>query len=190
MKPKPRKCKGCGKHYTPHPAQNSLNNWCSPPCGHKIAMAGIAKERKKRGVAQRRDDRIKKIALKTRGECAKEAQTAFNRYIRVRDHGKPCISCGADNPAHAGHYRSIGGHAQLRFNLLNCHAQCVRCNMHLSGNLIEYRKGLIERIGVNNVESLENHNAVRKFDIECFKLVKRIFTKKTKMLTARRPQEY
>ena len=43
------------------------------------------------------------------------------------------------------------------FNPVNCHKQCnTFCNKHLSGNLLEYRKGLIERYGITYVEKLES----------------------------------
>jgi len=37
-----------------------------------------------------------------------------------------------------------------------CHKSCKKCNVFLSGNLLEYRKGLIERYGVAYVEKLES----------------------------------
>jgi hypothetical protein len=66
----------------------------------------------------------------------------------------------------------------LAFNMHNCHSQCVHCNRHLSGNVVEYRKGLIDRIGLDKVEALENDNEVRRFDIDYYKRVKSIFSRK------------
>lgn len=37
---------------------------------------------------------MRKKALLTRGDYIKKAQTAFNAFIRERDEGKPCPSCG------------------------------------------------------------------------------------------------
>jgi hypothetical protein len=101
----------------------------------------------------------------------KKAQTAFNGFIRARDSGKPCISCGrplSDQPNtyDAGHYRSVGSAPHMRFVEDNAHGQCKKCNMYMSGNHTEYRKGLIERIGVRSVELIEADNTLRKYTRE------------------------
>jgi len=83
-----------------------------------------------------------------------KAQKAFNARIRERDKDKGCISCGG-KVEQAGHYLSAGHHGVHRFNEKNVHGQCVRCNMYLSGNLINYRIGLVKRIGLQQVEILE-----------------------------------
>ena len=58
---------------------------------------------------------------------------------------------------------------------MNCHSQCVKCNRYLSGNVVEYRKGLIEKIGADRVLQLENDNSQLKFTIEYLKRVKKLF---------------
>jgi hypothetical protein len=84
----------------------------------------------------------------------KKAQDIFNNYIRLRDEGKGCISCG--NPIeHAGHYYSAGHHPALCFNEVNTNGQCIRCNRYLSGNLINYRIGLVKKYGEQKVLLLE-----------------------------------
>jgi hypothetical protein len=83
----------------------------------------------------------------------KKAQTIFNTWIRKRDQDKGCISCGGP-VQEAGHYYSAGHHGGLRFNEMNVHGQCTRCNCFLHGNLINYRASLISRIGQQNVDLL------------------------------------
>jgi hypothetical protein len=61
----------------------------------------------------------------------------------------------AINKYDAGHYYSASGTPQLLFNEFNCNGQCVFCNQHKSGNLIEYRKGLINRYGIDSLLDLE-----------------------------------
>ena len=85
----------------------------------------------------------------------KKCQFYFNKYIRQRDEGKQCISCDSYNTAHASHFYSAGHYSTLRFNELNCHASCVRCNKFLHGNLLEYRQRLPERIGLDKFNNLE-----------------------------------
>lgn len=85
----------------------------------------------------------------------KKTQDTFNRFIRERDKDKGCISCGG-SVDHAGHYLSAGHHGHLRFNEMNVHGQCLRCNNFLHGNLINYRQGLVKRIGEDKVLLLES----------------------------------
>lgn len=84
-----------------------------------------------------------------------KAQKVFNAWIRERDKDKPCISCGKGRVENAGHYLSQGHHSALRFDEKNTNGQCIRCNLYLSGNLINYRRGLVERIGEAAVVGLE-----------------------------------
>lgn len=69
----------------------------------------------------------------------------------------------------AGHYRSRGSASHLRFNLLNIHKQCVKCNRFNSGNAVDYRIRLIKRIGEDNVIRLENNNNPESFLLNTFK---------------------
>jgi len=80
----------------------------------------------------------------------------------------------------AGHYRSRGAAPHLRFNVFNCHAQSVKDNRHLSGNIVEYRMRLIERIGLERVERLEQDHSYRKYTAEYLKRVKIIFSKRAR----------
>ena len=84
-----------------------------------------------------------------------KAQVKFNKFIRERDKGQPCISCGSYNTATASHFYSAGHYGQLRFNEDNVHLSCVKCNYFLSGNLIEYGIRLEKKIGKERVEKLE-----------------------------------
>lgn len=93
----------------------------------------------------------------------KKAQTTFNQFVRNRDRHLGCISCN-NGVEHAGHYFSQGHYSALRFDELNVNGQCVKCNMFLSGNLIWYRKGLVDRYGSSVVEELERRaNDVRTY---------------------------
>lgn len=88
-------------------------------------------------------------------ELRSRAGIVFRKWIKKRDEGQRCISCGAPHPYHAGHYYSAGHYPELEFNENNVHLQCVKCNCHLHGNLIEYRKGLIKKIGQSEVSKLD-----------------------------------
>lgn len=156
--------------------------------GKKNAPKAKAKQEK----AVRMDLRERKKALKTIPELTREAQTAVNAYIRARDANKPCISCQVKTlhklggTMDAGHYRSRGSAAHLRFNVLNIHSQCVTCNRWQSGNVVDYRINLIKRIGLEAVERLESDNSTRKFDRDYLIRIKKIFQRRANWYKKRR----
>jgi hypothetical protein len=119
--------------------------------------------------------------LKTTQDWLKEAQTIFNKFIRLRDNGLPCISCGQkiNGVKHASHYLSSGGHSAVRFHEDNVWVSCYKCNVMLSGNQIQYRRSLIKKIGVERVEWLEeNGSKVKKWTIDELKeIIKKYKTK-------------
>lgn len=158
-----KKCRFCQR---PFDAKfSSTQTVCSPGCGIALAQTTEAKKREK---AYDKVTKERKEKLKTRGDYLKECQIAFNAFIRLRDKDEPCISCGNKNPVkqNAGHYRSVGSCIELRFCELNCFLQCEHCNSFLSGNLINYRKNLILRIGESKVEWLEGNHEMPKLTIE------------------------
>jgi hypothetical protein len=159
---------------------------CSPACALLVAV-------EKREKAERKDIAVRKQAIKTRSDWLKEAQIAFNAYIRARDGGRGCICCGKPLRAHdslnghnvdAGHYRSVGSAPHLRFDENNCHAQLVNCNRYGSGRAVDYRIGLIQRIGLVKVEALEADQEPCKWTIEELKAIKALYKEKLKALKA------
>lgn len=136
---------------------------------------------------------MRKEKLKTARKYLQEAQASINRYIRARDVGKSCGSCDSllvrqslGGGFDCGHYRSRGAASHLRFNLLNMWGQCKQCNQYLGGNYSEYRKKLVERIGLERVEQLENDNEPRKFTIDYLKKIKKIFNRRARFYEKRR----
>jgi hypothetical protein len=82
----------------------------------------------------------------------------FNPWIRERDKDDPCISCGKYHPAYdAGHYVPQGSCSFLRFHPWNVNKEGKGCNSFDKFHLIGYRKNLIEKIGLENVEWLEEN---------------------------------
>jgi hypothetical protein len=85
----------------------------------------------------------------------------------------PCISSGRPlaldsigGGYDAGHYRSTGSAPHLRFNEENVHGQSKHDNRYLSGNAVDYRIGLIKRIGLDKVEFLESNQAFKKWTVD------------------------
>lgn len=141
----------------------------------------------------------KKLAvekLKTRSDYVKEAQVAFNAYVRERDNGRQCISCetylnqtGALGGSYdCGHYRSVGSAPHLRFDLHNAHGQCKKCNKYKSGNVAEYRIKLLRKIGGARLEALECDQMPRKYTTPDLQKIKTIFTTKLKRLKSKNGQ--
>lgn len=158
-------------------------------CGFSHASKyGIEKSQAKRKKEANRKARSAKETLLTARDWTKKAQSSVNAYIRLRDEGNPCISCGsrpknkAGGTIDAGHYRSRGAAGHLRFNLFNIHSQCVKCNRYNSGNAVDYRIRLIEKIGVERVERLECDNNIRTFTLCYLMRVHKLFLKRTRHL--------
>jgi hypothetical protein len=125
-----------------------------------------------------------KADLMTVQDYVKIAQTHFNNYIRKRDEGLNCISC--DKPPlkkNAGHYYNANNHWNVRFDEDNVHLQCEHCNTHLSGNLINYRENLINKIGIKKFTQLSLiSNITAKYSINELKEITEYYKNKIKNL--------
>lgn len=167
-----------------------------PQCIDGYAEAEAAKAKRKTekqarmaAKVERATTRARKEALKRIPDLIKEAQVAFNAYIRERDKAKPCICCGQPLGAgevggayDCGHYRSTGSAPQLRFDERNAHAQRKVCNRWGAGRAVDYRIGLVARLGAATVEALESENYVRKWTREELIAIKTKYVQKLKEL--------
>ncbi len=159
----PKPCRQCGKEFQP---VRSMQVLCSGRCA--IRQATAASKAKK--AAERATTRARRESLKTIPQRIKDAQHAFNAWVRARDANQPCICCGLPLGAgdiggayDCGHYRSTGSASHLRFDERNAHAQRKVCNRYGAGRAVDYRVGLIARIGREAVEALESDNKPRKW---------------------------
>jgi len=150
-------CKYCKKPFKP---LKKLQSVCSYVCAINYSSERTA-ERVRRKI--KAENKVKLQGLKKKSEHLNELQEIFNKFIRLRDKDLPCISCGTTKKGiiySAGHYQTVGGHANLRFNEDNCWKQCLfYCNKSQHGNLIPYRIELVKRIGIERVEALESNLA-------------------------------
>lgn len=179
---KQKTCKACGEKFAP--MFNTTQVVCSPKCALAHAPANSEKARKAIGQCERHEIKVRKEKLKSRADHLREAQAAFNEWIRLRDADRPCVSCGRHHEGqyHAGHYRSVGANPELRFEPLNVWKQCAPCNTHLSGNLVNYRISLLQGIGAEKVEWLEGPHEPRKYTVEEIKTIKAEYRAKTREL--------
>lgn len=173
---KPRRCKICSEVFTPN---RPLVPVCSPKCA--IEYSNKLKENK-----AKQEKKILKEKLKTHKDYLSELQKIFNTYIRERDKEKPCISCGKDltnSNINASHYFSVGSSPNLRFNELNVHSSCIKCNKELHGNIAEYSIRLPERIGIKKYnELLSKRNIPSKLSIPEIESLKIKYKERIKIL--------
>ena len=198
-----RKCKQCKQVELPPAAKCSdiveKKGYCSVEClAEQTKVKRIAAQEKK----ERKRHAEAKERVKRPSDLRKEAQRSFNAFIRYRDKDQPCISC--DRPISeiegrdgwksggawdAGHYMEVGSHEELRFNEDNCHRQCKSDNAG-AGKYIKkkrsvddlYRKKLVERIGIERVEALENYNEPKRYRAEDYRRIRDEYKQKLKEL--------
>jgi len=173
-------CKVCKQPFTQY---NTIQALCVP-CAIVKGQKKTVIDRKKALQIEKRYLIGEKERIKSRADHIKDTQFAVNAYIRARDKGKPCISCGRATKAgdHAGHWKPTSTSPALRFTETNIHLQCIQCNLHLHGNVAAYRTGLLDRIGQAEVDILESHHPPAKWTIEELKAIKDEFKSKLKGL--------
>jgi hypothetical protein len=178
--PRMRRCKVCRSLFAPRSITHKA-------CGEGCALV-VAEDVRK--AQERKSDRARKLAIKPRAKWLAEAQQAFNAFIRARDATLPCICCGRTSEKRyltgtnwdCGHYRSTGSAPHMRFNEDNAHRQLTVCNRHGAGRAVDYRIGLIVRIGLARVEALECDQAPCKWSIEELQRIKAEYKAKLKNL--------
>ena len=187
---KTRKCKACHHPFVP---ARSTQVACGIDCAMQLAHEKKVKVAECDRLDTVRKDRARKAKLKTRREWEKEAQSAFNAYIRARDAGQRCICCGlplsaGDVGGHydCGHYRSTGSAPHLRFHEDNAHAQRKQCNRWGAGRAVDYRLGLIARIGLARVEALEADQEPRKYTADELRAIRDLYRAKLRELVKER----
>jgi hypothetical protein len=162
-------------------------------CGWQCAIQHTANLKAKR---DRKETREAKVKARTRRDWLPLAQSAFNKFIRLRDANKPCISCGrvhvewtTGGAWDCGHYLSVGSHPELRFDENNAAKQCKSCNGG-AGKYAKknhtvsqaYRINLIERIGLEAVEALEGPHEPNHYTIDDLQAIKKKYTQLAKDL--------
>lgn len=174
-----RKCEVCRASFKPTKPVQTI---CGFACAVDLAFSIRAKAYKVAQVKERREAKLKKESKLP--FWIKKVETVFNLFIRLRDAELPCISCGRHHQGqwHAGHYLTVGAHRELRFDELNVHKQCQPCNTHLHGNLILYRKGLLQKLGVEVVDWLEGPHPLNHYTVDDLKVKFTHYSAKAKQL--------
>lgn len=184
--PKPKICKysQCKKPFTPNPFRFNQQT-----CDNIICALGYSKEKiaQKETKAWNAEKKVIKAKMMSKEDHLQDLQkNYFNPFIRLRDKGKPCISCKTpvSNKWDAGHWWPAGNYSYLRFHEDNVHSQCsFNCNRSKHGNVGEYRINLIERIGLERVLWLEeNRHKELDLTVDEIKALKEVYKQKIKEL--------
>jgi predicted nucleic acid-binding Zn ribbon protein len=172
--PGSKHCAVCAVAFIP---QRMGQRVCSPGCAIQHAQKS-----KRRRQAR---------ANPTAASYTKNAQRAFNRYIRIRDSNRPCIVHGdacTSTSFDCGHYRSIGSMPALRFNTRNAHRQCSSSNQgsHKFARWERsvqglYRDGLVARYGDEYVTWLDGPHQGKQYKIPDLLRITRIFNAKARL---------
>jgi len=136
------------------------------------------------------ENKNKKLENKTIASCIQEARKPFQKLIRIRDHGKKCICCNKQMPFNisdydAGHFFKAELYIGLIFHPDNVFAQLKYCNKYGHGNENGFRDGLIERIGVekyNKLNEIKNKLKSYKFSKEQLIVMKDYYNKQLKLV--------
>jgi hypothetical protein len=150
------KCNNCKEQFIPR--KFNFPYCQKDDCESVGVKAVIAKSKQLEDKKWQARKKQTKEDLMTVSDWIKVVEKYFNKFIRLRDKGKPCVSCGVpyQSTFQAGHFYSAGGHWVIRFDESNTHSQCLKCNLHLSGNLMEYRKQILNRISQDELNRIDD----------------------------------
>jgi hypothetical protein len=174
-----KKCRNCQERF--NPIRSTLEKFCQKDECIRAMVCETKDKLWKQTKKKMKED------LMTVQDYIKVAQQVFNKFIRLRDQGKNCISCGLKpKKENAGHFYSAGTHTAVRFDERNVHLQCEHCNSYLSGNLLKYRDNILTKLGYEEFESLTAEAMkTRKYTREELKQIIETYKQKIKDETHR-----
>ena len=212
-------CKVC-EAQNPNPLEKTCgyqcrSKWLLSQDGEKEIAKALRKAERERKRAERQAAKIKnaktamaKLHAKGLSHSRELTQVAFNKMIRARDYGKGCISCGSREYLYTnndlggdwdcGHYKTVGAYPELRYEPKNANGQCKDCNgsqSNKSGNVVEQRKGIVDRYGQERLDWLDGPHEARHYTIEELAEMRKEFnriarelerTQKLSVMTAKR----
>jgi hypothetical protein len=176
-----KRCKMCNKLFAPF---NSLQKVCSVGCA--IELTNKTKAENDATIEILVKKKKERIAL---GTLMGYTKTKVHKYVRERDKGKRCISCGCtySEDFDAGHFYPSSQFSAIKFDLDNIHGQCIQCNRYKEGNFENYSLNLPNRIGIDNYNKLvkrakNSKKVVKKWNREELKAIQREINIKMKQL--------
>ena len=175
-----RKCKSCGD-YVREFIVTPKGVFCSFEVASKFAYKNKSKGTEIRHAAEKKDYNANKLSTRKRA-----TREACHLYIRTRDKDKPCPCCGEPlgDDFHAGHFWESGNFPFLRYHEDNIHGQKASCNTFKGGDSGFYRQNLIERIGSEKVEYLDNNRSNKvKLTADDYRAIEAYYKLKLKELS-------
>lgn len=187
---RPRRCDarkgGCGEMFTP---ARQMQKACGPRCASLMVEHMKARTAEKAAREDRKQTRAQLEALKGVQTLKKEAQEAFNRYVRLRDAGKGCFVCGVTlvlggvgGGFDAGHIRSRSNADNLRFDERNVHGQCKSCNAAGATKDHEMRAAADRLLGPEVAAELYADNKPIKWQRDQLREIRDTYRRKAKEL--------
>lgn len=202
--PRRKRCPECRAMFTPSRSSQAVCGEIECAIAHGKSEKGKEATRKALADIDRRDIKVRKEALKSRGDHLKDAEKAVRDYRRLCELsiGSGCMSCGESQESimaaqgwktggafDAGHFLGKGARPELRLEPTNIWLQCKACNsgsyMHArKGYTVSqgFRTGLIARIGLEAVEALEADHEPRKYTVDELKAITAEYRAKTREL--------
>lgn len=145
-------CKGCKSEFEPLKRNGIVISKLCITCL-------IAKGKKQQLKEWNKEKKVIKERLKTHSDWLNELQKLVNKIARLIDYCQPCIARPNLKNENGGHYKSVGGHANIRFNLHNIHGQSIHSNKWKSGEEGLYRDGLNRVYGLKYCNYVEGLNS-------------------------------
>jgi hypothetical protein len=144
-----KKCKVCKTPFTPR------FSTLQPICEEFKCIMEWKRILEEKAWQKRKKEAKEK--LKSLSEYEAEAKKSFQKWVRLRDEGLPCISCGTMETMRwdGGHLFKAEIFSGVIFDERNVSRQCIKCNTVLNGNEAEYSIRLKERIGEKEFLSLQ-----------------------------------
>ena len=100
--------------------------------------------------------------MKKKPNLKAKLDKVFSEYIRLKNANGigfcQCVTCGKYyhwTKIQNGHYMSRR-YMATRYSEMNCHPQCMPCNVMQHGNIPLYRIWLVKHYGEEKVRKLEN----------------------------------
>lgn len=201
MKVKEKKCRGNGKAkgygcgsmqlkrtYGLGHSCGCYPKWLyeSPEGKEKLNRAVLKATKPRKDIEQAIKEKKQRASL----QYLKTNTTAIcHQYIRQRDKGEPCISCGVEWSTNfqAGHFYKAELYSSLKYDEFNIFGQCAKCNLRKEGNLNPYAINLPLRIGQDEFDKLKKRAQADKvnqfkWDREELKKIRKYYRDKLKAL--------
>lgn len=166
-------------------------NWLlnSPEGQEKMKSATLKATESRRSLEEAKKNKKERQSLSW---LLTNVKNVCHKYIKLRDRGKPCVSCGQpwSEEHQAGHWKKAELYSTLRFDERNIHNQCKGCNLHKDGNVQNYADRIHLRIGRDGREELERlaeleGRSNHKWDREELKNIRDYYQAKIKKLTSK-----